>query len=130
VTDPFSILPLQSLRVQISHIVRYMLACTSKDGQKFWKLMNTRFHIFQHLHLYSVKVNARKLYPASLAFALFARLRLAELNSIKQRSSHVRGYWDDSCWDARNEKRGSQPAEQWRLVEASNLRHAHVASQH
>jgi len=44
------------LRLQIVHLVRYMLACTSADSNLFWKMMNTRWHVFQHIHHYSVKV--------------------------------------------------------------------------
>jgi len=38
------------------HLVRYMLACTSVDSDLFWRMMNTRWHVFQHIHHYSVKV--------------------------------------------------------------------------
>jgi len=49
---------LQTLRLQIVHLVRYMLACTSVDSNLFWRMMNTRWHVFQHTHHYSIKVAA------------------------------------------------------------------------
>jgi len=46
----------QTLRMQIVYLVRYMLACRSCDSDVFWRMMNTRWHVFQHTHHYSVKV--------------------------------------------------------------------------
>ena len=47
---------MQLLRLQLVHLVRYMLACTSADSDVFWRMMNTRWHVFQHMHHYSIKV--------------------------------------------------------------------------
>jgi hypothetical protein len=42
-------------RTQIVHLVRYMLACSSAECDHFWRMMTTNWHVFQHVHHYSMK---------------------------------------------------------------------------